>query len=160
MQGQGSETQSKERQTGAIMITVYGLPGPQGSKRLVGRDGRGRGILVESSARVKPWREAVKHAAIETSQRVAGPVAVEMTFTLPKPKSAPKRRKTWPSSRPDLSKLVRSTEDALSDAGAWDDDARIVHCVACKVYPGEGPDALDRPGAVIRIQEAGTATIA
>jgi crossover junction endodeoxyribonuclease RusA len=143
-----------------MTITVYGLPGPQGSKRLVGRDGRGRGILVESSAKVKPWRQAVKYAALETSGRVTGPVAVQMTFTLPKPKSAPRTRRTWPSSRPDLSKLVRSTEDALTDAGAWDDDSRVVHCVACKVFPGEGPDALDRPGAVIRIREAGAVTTA
>src|ERR1035441_4214633 len=45
-----------------------------------------------------------------------------------------------------LSKLVRSTEDALTDAGAWDDDARIVECRSGKRYPGEGPDALDVPG--------------
>lgn len=50
-----------------------------------------------------------------------------------------------------LSKLVRSTEDALTDAGAWDDDARIVECRSGKRYPGEGPDALDVPGCVIRI---------
>lgn len=140
---------------GMVEIRVYGMPGPQGSKRLIGKDGRGRGILVESSAKVKPWRQAVKYAALEAAGRVTGPLEVQMTFTLPKPKSAPKTRKTWPSSRPDLSKLVRATEDALTDAGAWDDDSRVVRCVASKVFPGEGPDALDRPGAVIRIQEAG-----
>ena len=47
-----------------ITITVYGMPGPQGSKRFVGTRG-GRGVMVESSAKVKPWREAVKHAARE-----------------------------------------------------------------------------------------------
>ncbi len=55
--------------------------------------------------------------------------------------------------RPDLSKLVRSTEDALSDAGAWEDDARVVECLARKVYAGD-PDALHIPGAVIRIRRA------
>jgi Holliday junction resolvase RusA-like endonuclease len=137
-----------------LTITVFGLPAPQGSKRLVGRDGKGRGILVESSTKVKPWREAVKYAALEAGGRVAGAVEVEMTFTMPKPKSAPKTRKTWPATRPDLSKLVRSTEDALTDAAAWDDDARMVHCVASKVYPLEGKDALDKPGAVIHIRKA------
>jgi Holliday junction resolvase RusA-like endonuclease len=86
--------------------------------------------------------------------RVAGAVSVEMTFTMPKPKSAPKTRRTWPATRPDLSKLVRSTEDALTDAGAWEDDARVVYCVASKVYPGEAVNALDKSGVVIRIQEA------
>ena len=143
-----------------VEIRVYGMPAPQGSKRLVGRDRRGRGILVESSAKVKPWREAVKYAAFEAAGRVAGAVAVEMIFTMPKPKGGPKTRKTWPSSRPDLSKLMRSTKDALTDAGAWDDDARVVRCVCSKVFPNEGPDALDKPGAVIRIREARAGAIA
>jgi crossover junction endodeoxyribonuclease RusA len=85
---------------------------------------------------------------------MVGPVSVEMIFTLPKPKSAPKLRKTMPDRKPDLSKLVRSTEDALTDAGAWEDDARVVECRSAKRYPGEGPDALDVPGCVIRITEA------
>jgi len=115
---------------------------------------------------VKPWREAVKWAAIEALNRsyqaqvalspevsmVSGPVSVCMVFTLPKPKSAPKKRRTWPDRTPDLSKLVRSTEDALTSAGVWEDDARVIRCEASKVYPGEGTDALHIPGAVIRIE--------
>lgn len=134
-----------------ITITVIGTPAPQGSKKLVGHARNGRGILIESSAKVKPWRQAVTYAAREAGVRLAGPVAVSMTFTLPKPKSAPKGRKTWPDRKPDVSKLVRSTEDALTDAGTWEDDARVVRCECAKVYPLEGPDALDVPGAVIRI---------
>jgi crossover junction endodeoxyribonuclease RusA len=76
-----------------------------------------------------------------------------MIFTLPKPKSAPKRRRTWPDKKPDLSKLVRSTEDSLTEVAAWEDDARVVRCLALKVFPGEHPDALGVPGAVIRIRE-------
>ena len=48
-----------------IAFDVFGLPGPQGSKRFVGRTKTGRGLMVESSAKVKPWREAVKWAARE-----------------------------------------------------------------------------------------------
>lgn len=140
-----------------MIIIVRGLPAPQGSKRHVGK-----GIMVESSKNVKPWREAVKQAVLtacgiggESSAAVpgiAGPVEVSMTFTMPKPKSA--KRGAVPSSRPDLSKLVRSTEDALTDVGAWEDDARVVRCVAAKVFPGEGSDSLGAPGAVIRIKQA------
>lgn len=148
-----------------MTITVYGSPAPQGSKRFVGHAKNGRGILIESSKSVKPWREAVKCAAIEQTRPpnydgiighgftpLSGPIIAHMIFTLPKPKSAPKSRRTWPDRKPDLSKLVRSTEDALTDAGVWEDDARIVRCVASKVYPGEGTDALNTPGAVIRIE--------
>lgn len=136
-----------------ISFRVYGLPGPQGSKRFVGKSKSGRGIMVESSAKVKPWREAVKWAAVESGASIPdGPLWVSMVFTLPKPKSAPKRRQTFPATKPDLSKLARSTEDAISDSGLWPDDARVVEYVSlAKRYPGEGVDALDRPGCVVKI---------
>ena len=66
-----------------ITITVYGMPGLQGSKRFVGTRG-GRGVMVESSAKVKPWREAVKFAAREAMQAAGlsapmdGPLVVGM----------------------------------------------------------------------------------
>jgi Holliday junction resolvase RusA-like endonuclease len=134
-----------------IEIRVYGLPAPQGSKRHVGN-----GVMIESSKNVKPWREAVKWAARDTIHAdktpVRGPVEVVMAFTMPRPKSAKKGARA--DKRPDLSKLVRSTEDALTDVGMWEDDARVVTCWARKVYPGEHPDALNVPGAVIRIASA------
>jgi crossover junction endodeoxyribonuclease RusA len=147
-------------------ITVYGIPAPQGSKKFVGVSKVGRGILIESSKAVKPWREAVKWAALETLKglplRPDGKipfmydcaVSVSMIFSLPKPPSAPKKRR-WPDRKPDLSKLIRSTEDALTDAGVWVDDARVVAMTAAKVYVGSTHlGALDRPGATIIIQWA------
>jgi Holliday junction resolvase RusA-like endonuclease len=132
-------------------ITVIGTPAPQGSKRFVGMK-NGHGVMVESSKAVKPWRQSVVYAARESGLKISGPVAVEMVFTLPKPKSAPKSRRTYPDKKPDLSKLARSTEDALSDAGVWEDDSRVVEYKRlAKVFPGEDPDSLDVPGAVIRI---------
>jgi len=139
-----------------LKIVVFGAPAPQGSKRFIGRGG-GRGMMIESSKKVKPWRQDVKASALEAlaagGSKVVGPVRVRMVFTLPKPGSAPKTRKTWPDRRPDLSKLIRSTEDALTEAGVWEDDARVVYCVARKVFPGEGSDALAAPGAVIYLEE-------
>ncbi len=148
-----------------MTITVYGTPGPQGSKRFVGMKG-GKGIMIESSKAVKPWREAVKLAALEVLEQdslsierhcngaIPGAISMEIIFTLKKPKSAPRNRKIWPDKKPDLSKLVRSTEDALSDAGVWEDDARVVSCYARKVFPGEGTHALHTPGAVIILAPA------
>lgn len=138
-----------------LRIEVRGLPAPQGSKRFVGMRG-GKGVMVESSAKVKPWREDVRHAAERALSLAFLPpfdeaVCVRMVFTLPKPTSAPKRRVTYPMRTPDLSKLIRSTEDALTSAGVWRDDARVVETFAAKRYPGEGLDALDVPGAVILV---------
>lgn len=142
-----------------IEFRAFGHPAPQGSKRFVGTTRSGRGVMVESSKKVKPWRSDVK-AAAEVARAATpasmlpldGPLTVEMVFTVPKPASAPKKRRTYPCRMPDLSKLVRSTEDAITDAGLWADDARIVeYARIAKVYPGEDIDALQAPGVVVRI---------
>lgn len=130
-------------------ITVLGTPAPQGSKRHVGR-----GVLVESSAKVKPWREAVKSAVVDAGLdqlMIDAPVILEITFTVPKPAGAPKTRTTWPMRKPDLDKLLRSTLDGLTEAGVLADDARVVELTGRKVYPAEGVDALRTPGAVIHV---------
>ena len=141
-----------------IEIIVRGQPAPQGSKKFVGLTKAGRGLLIESSKKVKPWRQDVVAAAVlamEGRAMLDGPLVATMTFTLPKPTSAPKTRRTWACRKPDLSKLVRSTEDALSDAGVWADDARVVSMVVHKVFPGEGDESLPSPGAIIRVYRAG-----
>lgn len=139
-----------------MRIVVYGSPAAQGSKRFVGVHG-GRGVMVESSKKVKPWRQDVKAAAIEARAGAAaldGPLVCSMVFTMPKPASAPKKRRTWPDKKPDVSKLVRSTEDALVEAGVIADDARIVEYQrVAKVFPGEDRDALDCCGVVIEIRQ-------
>lgn len=150
---------AKEKEAMTLTITVYGIPGPMGSKRFLGVRG-GKGIMVESSAKVKPWREAVKYAALEHLKGsvmlcacpIPGPLHVKMTFTLARPKSAPKSRVS-PDRKPDLSKLIRSTEDALVDAGVIEDDARIVELDARKCFPhNDAGDILSSPGCVIEIR--------
>ena len=144
---------------------VFGMPAPQGSKKFVGTNKAGRGIMVEASKKVKPWRQDVKAAASALAAMlcartdlggaavpIAGPLWVSMVFTMPKPASAPKRKRTWPDKKPDLSKLARSTEDALVDSGLILDDSRIVEYVRlAKVFPGEDPQALRSPGVSITI---------
>lgn len=159
-----------------IIIVVYGAPGPQGSKRFLGSKTSGKGIMVESSKKVKPWREAVRSSAILVRQTLGDtalerapldePLYVRMVFTLVRPRGhyrtgknahllrdrAPDR----PSGPPDLSKLARSTEDALTDAGIWRDDSRLVEYLRlAKVYANEDPDALDAPGVKIEIMTRG-----
>ena len=151
---------------------VFGMPAPQGSKKFVGTTKAGRGIMVESSKKVKPWRQDVKAQALKlidfagsqfpefgSQYPVGGPLWVSMVFTMPKPASAPKRRQTWPDKKPDLSKLARSTEDALVDAGLILDDSRIVEYVRlAKVFPGEDPQSLRSPGVSITIYVRDDAT--
>lgn len=141
--------------------TVPGLPGPQGSKRHLGG-----GVMVESSAKVKPWRQDVKYRALAVVGGawvlLDGPLLVAMTFTFARPKfhyrtganrhllrdGAPVR----PTTYPDLSKIVRSTEDALTGV-VWKDDAQIVEYVHLGKFYADTPavDVLPVPGCVIRV---------
>ena len=146
-----------------MKIIVLGLTAPQGSKsfkvmRTSKSTGRSHAVMVESSAKVKPWREAVRYSALEAMKAagiaapIDGAIVARMVFTLPKPVSSPKRRRVYPCKTPDLSKILRATEDALTDIGAWRDDARVVEYTRlAKVYPGEDPESLPSPGVRITI---------
>lgn len=139
-------------------VEVFGAPAPQGSKKCLGLRG-GRHLLVESSKFVKPWRAAVVAACnyralmLGATDPLDGPLVARMVFTLHKPASAPKRRRIYPDKYPDLSKILRATEDALTDAGVWADDARVVGFDRLwKTYPNEDPEALPRPGVRISVR--------
>lgn len=144
-----------------LTIAVHGLPGPQGSKSPVGwgrsrKTGKAIPLMRESSKKVKPWREKVTDAITAAilrgdAEALAGPVRADVTFTMPKPVNAPKRRRTYPAVSPDIDKLERSTFDAISAAKAWEDDGRVIESRSRKVYPGEHPEALSEPGAIIRL---------
>ncbi|MFE9491449.1 RusA family crossover junction endodeoxyribonuclease [Streptomyces sp. NPDC006641] len=151
-----------------LTVVVHGRPAPQGSKRYAGHrlnaaSGRVSAVLVEQSKRVKPWRALVTAATTLAMRDIAhavaldGPLEAEIVFTVLKPASAPKRKRTWPITRHsgDVDKLIRSTFDGIADAQAVADDSRIIRVTATKAYPGEHPDALDRPGAIIRLYTLG-----
>lgn len=148
----------------SLTFTVNGTPGAQGSKRHVGR-----GIMVESSKKVKPWRSDVKAAAEQAIRALEdafhgdvwtpldGPLHVQLTFRFRRPQghygtgrnagtlkqSAPE----WPTSRAlgDGDKLQRSTFDALTAAGVIVDDSLLVDIRCRKVWCENG----ETPGATI-----------
>lgn len=138
-----------------IEFDVMGVPAPQGSKRHVGR-----GIMVEQSKGLQPWRDSVTAQARlaarlhgRESEPMDGPLVLEVAFKFPMPKS---RRKAvrergwgWKVSAPDLDKLVRGVGDALTHSGLIADDARLVRVVATKV------EVVGWTGATIRIKQLG-----
>jgi len=133
----------------SLTLRVLGTPAPQGSKRHVGK-----GILVESSKAVGPWREAIVSAAIRediAGTALDGPLSLSATFWLPRPAGHSGKRGLLPSAptrphrKPDLDKLLRSTMDGIVQAGLIADDARIVQINAAKHYAdwmGTPPGAL------------------
>lgn len=165
--------------SGPIIITVHGQPAPQGSKRAfaIRKNGipTGRVAVIESSHnRVKSWRQAVIDAALNldtTSWPIGGPLKLGIIFALPRPKGHYRTGKNasqlrdsapqYPDRMPDLSKLLRSTEDALTDAGIWGDDSQVVaYSRLEKVYAGHYPQ-IPATGAMISITKlAATASTA
>lgn len=151
-----------------LQVVAYGTPAPQGSKTLM------RGRMVEANPRVRAWRATVTAAA--QAALMAAPqwnaehtaVVLHVTFTLPRPAlhyrtgryahllrpDAPVRH----TRTPDLDKLVRAVGDALTVAGVWVDDSRVVRLVASKAYPTTAAlplGALDRPGVRIVVTGMG-----
>jgi Holliday junction resolvase RusA-like endonuclease len=144
----------------SVRIVVYGIPAPQGSKRPIRNQYTGKIATVENSPNLAPWRQDVKYAAEAAlteagrPQPFQGAVVVRMVFTLARPATVKRNKRPWPSVAPDLSKLLRAVEDALTAAGVWRDDCLVVEYTRlAKVYVGEDPEALDRPGVVIIIGE-------
>lgn len=141
---------------------VYGTPRPQGSKKGYVNKKTGAVILTEQAGEsLKTWREDVKQAALTErgdNPPMEGPVMLEVTFYLPRPKSHFRTGKhahvlrddapTFCGKRPDCDKLLRSTGDALTSAGAYVDDSQIAHQIVSKVYVGVD---MDVPGAKIKV---------
>ncbi len=152
------------RGEGAVVITAHGNPKPKGSLKHIGN-----GRLVEQVEGSGTWRGKVADAGrkamigahngprLMRRPPLDGPLAVEITVTVAKPKSAPKRRETWPDTRAsgDADKLARNILDALADGGVLADDARVIELLCRKRYPGQHPDTLDEPGAVVRVWRIG-----
>lgn len=137
------------------VLTVTALGKPIGQGRI---SSYGKGHTVHSNAKtLLPWRErlyfAARAAVAHQDERtfpIDGPVAAEISFTLDKPITAPVRRRTWPTRRPDLDHLVRAALDALTKV-VWTDDARVIDVHTRKCYPGEHPAALHTAGVVITV---------
>jgi crossover junction endodeoxyribonuclease RusA len=127
------------------LFFVEGTPVAQGSKKHVGG-----GRLVEMAKGLKPWRKAIVQAAQAALPEgwvpLDGPVRVTVVFYRERGKTVKRDR---PSVPPDLDKMVRACFDALTTAGVWVDDSRVVTLSAAKYYA----DLLDPPGMSVRVEE-------
>ena len=124
-------------------FTVWGIAAPQGSKRHVGN-----GVMLESSDRVRPWRQDVRFAALEErppNWDMATPMRIGLVFWFPRPASHYGTRngisylKANAPIEPvsarigDIDKLERAVLDALTGV-AYLDDRQVVEVLARKSY--------------------------
>lgn len=126
---------------GPLAFTVYGTPQPAGSKTS-GQRGDGTRFVRDSAKRSAPWKREVAQAAgavVNGGGLIDAPLALNVVFYVPRPKghfgarglrpSAP----VYPTTRPDVTKLLRAVEDACTGV-VWRDDSQIVIQSAEKRY--------------------------
>jgi crossover junction endodeoxyribonuclease RusA len=123
-----------------IRFFVPGIPRPGGSKKAFYIKKLNRVVVTEDNPRSMDWRTSVAWAAKEAvATPIAGALEVHFAFFLTRPKShygarglkpsAPK----YPTVKPDITKLIRSTEDAMKGI-AWIDDSQIASQHGEKFY--------------------------
>jgi Holliday junction resolvase RusA-like endonuclease len=125
----------------AVAFTVFGQPAPAGSKT-IGRGRAGNTFIRDSSKKSYPWKKDVAQAAgiaMQGDGLLEGPLSLELVFHVPRPKghfgvrglrpSAP----AYPTVKPDVLKLARAVEDAMSGV-VFRDDAQIVTEFLRKTY--------------------------
>lgn len=137
----------------AIQFIVPGKPAPRGSKRgfpIKRKDGSVGVALADMSKNGKLWMNAVKFSAAEvwTQPPLDCPVMLSVFFHFERPKShygtgrnAARVKASAPgiyhSQRPDLAKLLRGLEDALTGV-IWKDDSLVaVYGSVQKRWTGE-----------------------
>ena len=140
-----------------IAFFVPGVPRPGGSKNAFRNPHTGKIQVVESGKHTKEWRSNVRHfgyCAYQDGEPLEGPLRLSVLFTAVRPKchygsgrnadvlkdSAP----AYPTTRPDITKLLRAVEDALTGV-LWLDDSQIVIQRAAKTY-------RERPGVMINVE--------
>jgi Holliday junction resolvase RusA-like endonuclease len=134
---------------------VTGTPEPQGSSRAFMH--KGRPIITSANRKLRPWRarlDASFSARVGDRTPMIGPVSVTMTFRMPRPKShtgahglTPSATGAAPDTRPDVDKLARAVNDALTTAGVIYDDSQITRIIAAKRYA----DPHEHPGVTVAV---------
>jgi Holliday junction resolvase RusA-like endonuclease len=130
-----------------MLIFVAGVPSPQGSKNAFRRGSKI--VLVESSKALPEWRRRLVEAftpfkGLTTNPGYENGATVSVEFYLPRPKSV---KRQYPTTKPDLDKLIRSVGDALEIGGVIDGDSKIVQWIASKRYA----DTME-PGVTIEVK--------
>lgn len=139
-----------------LTFTVNLDPQAQGSMRL--GYARSRPVIVHNEdAKLRTWRQAVNLTAVATARAhnvelpYDCPVHIDYQFRLKRPASV---KRPYPSVPPDIDKLERAVNDALSPktgTKVLQDDSRIVRTCKSKQYADNGT----QPGVTITITPLG-----
>jgi len=141
-----------------VRFFVPGDAQTSGSKRAFVNPKTGRAMIVPASKKQRPWQDAVKWAAMQAFIRqnpFEGPLCLDLVFVRSRPKGhygtgknegvlKDWAKELFPTTKPDLLKLGRAVEDAMSKI-IYIDDSQIVEESIKKIYgPKPGVDILVR----------------
>lgn len=143
------------------MISFYvpGTPKPAGSKRAIVNRFSGKAYVIDACEKSRDWKTTVAQVANDyySGDIISVPIVLQIDFYFPRPKGHRKPcgqlRENAPSAKttkPDLTKIIRAVEDALTGI-IWRDDSQVVEIVARKKYTDDG----ERNGARISIVPQG-----
>ena len=122
-----------------------------------------QGRITHAGKYTKQWMDAVTWMVSKEVARMClwlGPAKLTLTFYRDRPKGHFKTKKgaltseikdsapIYPTTRPDLTKLVRAVEDALTGV-IWKDDSQVIEQANFKRYA----DAGQKPGVLIQCEE-------
>lgn len=132
-----------------IEFEVFGVPIPKGSTKAFMRPGMKYPVVTADNTKSKPWASTITTMAQQHAPPGGpweGPVDLVVWFTLPRPKSLPKKV-VHPVKKPDLDKLLRNLKDALKGV-IYCDDSQVVHAETRKSYA----NAMVSPGVRVRLE--------
>ena len=155
-----------------MTFVVFGSPKPAGSKRGFRIPGTEKISITDANPKSRSWKNRVAQVAGNRmlldgrDGLFRGPLSVVFRFFVARPKghfnksglSAAGRRMPWPAKRPDVLKLARGVEDALSKV-VYGDDSQIVAERLIKEW-GE-PERVEimvqemKPGVLTDLPESG-----
>lgn len=141
-----------------VSMFVEGIPSPSGSKKAFAHPKTRKIIVMDTAKRKDSWQSIVAMYARKamTDKEIdmfTGPVRMTIYFTFTRPKShfgTGKNAETVKDSaprfhvvKPDLTKLIRCAEDALTGI-VYKDDSQVVQRSSQKYYS-------DKNGCFIRV---------
>jgi Holliday junction resolvase RusA-like endonuclease len=141
----------------SIVIEVFGIAQPGGSK-VAGITKKGRLFVRPDNPKSSSWRADVAKAAKKqySGPLLDGPIEMTYEFRFPRPKRhfgtgknstvLKANAEHWHVTKPDLTKIIRSTEDALNGI-VWTDDSKVCKRRELKRYVRED----EEPGVRISI---------
>lgn len=145
-----------------LAFVVDGIAQTAGSKRAfpIRRPGGQLGVaVVDDNPKSRDWKTRVAETAAVTLATVdpagillRGPIKLTLHFEIVRPLGQYSKKgglkpsaRTWPTVKPDVLKLARAVEDALTGV-VWHDDAQVVVEELRKTY-------ADRARLFVRVEE-------